>query len=732
VAVTVTQAGHTRSARARLDVRALARRGRGLALIWFIYLLATLALTWPLCTEIGNVIPGKDTDGWQNVWTMWWLKKSLLDLHTSPFYTTYLYHPYGVSLYFHTLDLGAAPISVPLQLFLSPAAAMVVTLLLVTALAGFTAYLLINHLVHNRLAAFAGGVIFAFNPYQFYHLDHGQPNLSTTFWIPLYILFLYRASREGGWWQPLVAGAMLTLVSLADWQFGFYCLLFTAFFALWELWRARRPHALMRVLRAYLVTGLVYAVLVAPIVVGMLHDLLPTNYAVRPYRQVVLHSMDLLTLLLPNPLHPLWGDLAKPLYEHAYNHAIYANVATLSYVAAALAFVALVARRRAAGFWLLMFALFVALSLGPELRWNGATIGQEGTPGPLPYRLYGALPFVDVSRSPGLFMKMGFLMLGIGAAFGLDAVMRHPRVRRWPRGMLITGLLAVALIGAEYCSLPFDAPPIDPTPAFYRQLAATPPNGWGVFDVPSPKQDFPMYDATIHSWPIVGGNPSRDNPHPLYDSSPPIAALDNSPSPLADHDIFAPSDLKTIGEASLTADRVRYVIVHKTHIEDKDRAQVNDALAQIFGDRTPIFEDGQIAVYEVQPPQLLTPVRFGPGWYDVQTLPDSGRPYRWIGDKATLHVYAPVATSATLNFTAHNFAMSYTLQVYVNGALAGTYQIPGGFNTMRVPVQLLGNDNVIDFAVTTPPHSAAELGLGTDQRKVSVGISQLSVEPAGR
>src|SRR4051795_8216259 len=43
------------------------------------YLLATLALTYPLVLHLGTRLPGSFTDGWQNYWNYWWIARALAE-----------------------------------------------------------------------------------------------------------------------------------------------------------------------------------------------------------------------------------------------------------------------------------------------------------------------------------------------------------------------------------------------------------------------------------------------------------------------------------------------------------------------------------------------------------------------------------------------------------------------------------------------------------------------------
>jgi hypothetical protein len=78
--------------------------------------------TWPLVLNLGGsgLAPGVMTeDRAQNLWNLWWVKTALLDLHTNPFVTDYLWYPTPVSLRFHTLNIFNGLVSIPFQPFMT-------------------------------------------------------------------------------------------------------------------------------------------------------------------------------------------------------------------------------------------------------------------------------------------------------------------------------------------------------------------------------------------------------------------------------------------------------------------------------------------------------------------------------------------------------------------------------------------------------------------------------------
>jgi hypothetical protein len=68
------------------------------------YAVLGVVATYPLILHPLSAIPGSD-DAYQFYWNLWWVKRALIDLQTSPYVTRELFAPYGAPLYFHTLNL---------------------------------------------------------------------------------------------------------------------------------------------------------------------------------------------------------------------------------------------------------------------------------------------------------------------------------------------------------------------------------------------------------------------------------------------------------------------------------------------------------------------------------------------------------------------------------------------------------------------------------------------------
>jgi hypothetical protein len=130
------------------------------------YVLVSLVATWPVVLNldskaIGNLFVDRD----QNLWNIWWVKTALLDLHTNPLHSDYLFYPNGVDLYLHAMSLPGNLILLLPYLLLGGVAAYNLLALLGLVLSGYAGFRLAYYLTGNQYGALAAGLIIGFNPW---------------------------------------------------------------------------------------------------------------------------------------------------------------------------------------------------------------------------------------------------------------------------------------------------------------------------------------------------------------------------------------------------------------------------------------------------------------------------------------------------------------------------------------------------------------------------------------
>ncbi len=673
------------------------------------YLALTLIMTYPLAARFTQAIPGDSFDGWQNYWNLWWVRVALLVEHTHPWFTDLLYYPTGVGLLFHTLNGFNGFTFLPVQLAWGLIPAYNTVVVFSFAMGGLGAYLLARYVLGpkaGRLPAFIAGLVFTFSPYHFAHLL-GHMQLISLEWIPFYALYLLRtvdAAASGGPRRGIVRDALLAalflvLVTLCDWYYLMYCLIFTAVLALWLIgsaglraWQERRAQArtlaaarevvavrrlgvawatvmrpwltgaaMVNLAREYrartqvlgalqgigAVAGLwlVWALAMSPWLWPMVQETRQYDFMVPDPAQSRLLSADLLAFVTPQGFHPLWGAWAREQGQKftatISEHTVFAGFTVL---ALALASIALRktshkdTKTQRLGFWLVVLAVFFVLALGPVLHVGGrAALLPGGRELPLPYGVVTqVIPFMEITRSVSRFDTMVMLALGVLAAAGAQGL---ARLGRW--GRVAAGAAAV-LILFEFLPAPYPMSPPD-TPAWYSTLAADPRPG-AVLNLPM-NWDRPGYllYQTVHGKPLTAAYISREDPRTLVDRAPALQHFRHLRP-----DVIA-FDLARQGQGALADLGVRWVVLDRYKMPGGPEREVTEAYAaEVFGGQAPIYTDERLTVYEVQPtaPAGLYVV-LGIGWEPF----DKASGTRAFAGRAPLIVHAPSAGPAVVRIT---------------------------------------------------------------------------------
>jgi hypothetical protein len=152
-------------------------------------------MTYPVISHLDTHVAGDGGDSLQCIWNLWWVKKALLDPKIDLYYTDYMYYPKGSSLKFHTLSLFNSILSIPFQNIFNLLVIYNILFLFHFVLAGYGMFLLVNYLINDKGIAFISGLAYTFCPF---HFSHGLGHLQTMSigWIPFYVLFLFKTSRE--------------------------------------------------------------------------------------------------------------------------------------------------------------------------------------------------------------------------------------------------------------------------------------------------------------------------------------------------------------------------------------------------------------------------------------------------------------------------------------------------------------------------------------------------------
>ncbi|MFN2221582.1 MAG: hypothetical protein ACK2UH_03450, partial [Candidatus Promineifilaceae bacterium] len=560
----------------KLSARRIGRQ----ALIFVLFLALAIVLTWPLASKVATHLPA-GTDSLVHYWNGWMVQRSL-EAGETPYFTTLLFFPHGLSLVYHNFAWLHIAGWLLLEPLLGGVAAYNVVFLLNLAMCGMAMFWLAREVIGDPRLALLAGVVYQAWPHRLTQPSH--PNLMSTWAIPLFILFLVRVVKNRRWQDGLLAGLSLALVGYMRWQLLIGAALVGAIYLLLAL--SRRLDR-----RSALILGL--AGLVAVIALARPLLLLATEMQRNPMDIVAASDessvqTDLLAYITPPGSGTLAGDVTTPLYQRYYADRG-ARSAISPYIGLVTLFLIVVglwkgARRQTLP-WLAMAVVLILLALGPTLRVGGRLFEL-----PMPYDLANFLVVPLLLREPDRFNIFLALPAAMLAALGAQQL-----GRRWGQGRrygaLLVPILAV-LVGLDFLVTPMEVQSMDVSGAYSR--LASEPGEFAVLNVPvDPYKSKPYMQAqTVHGRPIVQGHASR-YPAGTFDF------LENQPwlrSMMQFSDV--PPRQNDIGDQlqGLAQVGIGTIVVHKDMLEPSFVAKWRRYLVM-----KPWYEDDDVLVYTTAP-----------------------------------------------------------------------------------------------------------------------------------
>jgi hypothetical protein len=447
-------------------------------------------------TQISQV-SSDPRDALIQLWNFWWTKRWLLHPLQNPYWTDLLYAPFGTSLAFAPYPLPYSVLSLPFQLLVPGVAGLALAFNAVVfgsfVLAGYGAYRLALHVTGHHRASLIAGLVYAFMP--FHVLNMARLYLLCVEVMPFTVLALIRLWEEPSRRCALGLAIWLALAFYSSLEYALYLVLFAAF---WLVYRtiAERGDIGRPQLLGLLQAGLLFLVLAAPLLVQQLRvsTRLETVPVERGLEEVVHWSPALLAYVTPSRVHPVYGKAMAFAgdYPDPEKWGMRSEV-SLGWVALSLAGFGLARGRRGGRrFWVIAAAVFLVLSLGPQLRASGTWL----TDVPLPYlALYELLPPLRGGRDPTRLVPFVMLLLSVLTAFGAAAILELIRNRR-RQALVFAGLAALVLFEDLVAWAPSRVPPLGPV---YSELAAMPDRAPIIDLTPSLRG---MLAQTLHERPI--------------------------------------------------------------------------------------------------------------------------------------------------------------------------------------------------------------------------------------
>jgi hypothetical protein len=689
------------------------------------FALTAIVSTFPVIFNLNSMVYGvRWVDQDQHLWSLWQTKRALLNFE-NPYETLYLYYPFGTDLYLHALDLYDGIITIPLQILFGILPAYNLIFMISLTLTGYAGWLLCRYISGSNWAAIAGAFAITYNPGHFREVS-GITEFTGLYPIIFIMLFAfklrellskvypYSIQSKVRWYTAGIALFMLFTV-YKSYYLTFYTIFFTFLFGLFILlengskgfkatWRIGQP--LLIGVGLGLAGGL-------PILIGTIRN------ALSPVWEAKIDDYDEFNFSHALDFQKIFKPLAKTLLNPTSNE-IY-NFYYLGISIMLLALIGWIYSRKKGLFWGVSSLIFIILACGPYLRWGDQKLF------PLPYLILDDLPGISFSRDTSHFMLIAAPCLGVLVAFGALAIANgFKSAKVAPRGEAIFSLLVLLVLFIDLIPLPPDVSAYN-FPPIMRQLKNNP--GAAVMDLPFTPHyradEYYMANATQHQRPIFGGYLSRERQDPYF-------LPDN---PFYNFRDFKPAeDIVSPGIAGnevnmLSYFKVGYVIVYKTFpgfvYTDETKSFMLRAMQT-----TPMFEDGDFAVFEVpmlKKEQISGFGYVGLNWEWLEKGPVGFS--RWMRDNGNLIYYATGGGTKKLTFTASSFNQEREFELYLNGARLTTFKVmPDQLQNYSFDLPVQEGRNEILFKNLQPAQSPQELGLGNDPRKLSIAVSKINFQ----
>ena len=481
------------------------------------YALLTAILTYPVAFRLTSHIAGfKGEDNLQWRWFLWWFKHALLTLQTSVADVSILFAPTGGEQPLYMITSLVPALALPLTLVGGPTLSFNLSFLLAFALSGYTAYLLAYYLTRHRLAAFVGGLIFAFFPARFGYATGTFLGQITTYFLPLYMLALLMVARRPTVRRAVWGGVVLACLSLT-WPLhvAYGIMILTLLFTVFQGTTWLRQPETRGSIKYFMVMFALASIIVVGFYVPLLRAFLQGKGDFGVDTVATDFSVDLLAFISPSNYHPIWQPLGLlPAFARRVlvdENDIQERMAYIGLIPTILVGLGLLKFGRRLWFWLTTALVTAILSLGPLLKFNGGgpfQIDIEGYVGHivLPYALVASFPIIRWSDVLGRFNVTTMLCVAVMAAYGLSFLINRFKLRA--QLALVGGLAALILL--EFLTIfPFPTE-IDTVPPFYAALgqeAETSPQM--IVDLPlggsRVYNNYSMHYQTIHHQPLAGG-----------------------------------------------------------------------------------------------------------------------------------------------------------------------------------------------------------------------------------
>lgn len=579
-------------------------------LVSIFYLAVALIMFYPITLHMNTLIPGTGADPYEQLWSIWWVKYAVFNLHTSVYHTNLLFWPIGSNLAFSTIAPLNGIESAPFQIF-GTVFAYNIIFFIGFVLSGISMFILAEYLTKNTYAAIIAGFIFTFSAF---HLAQAYELVFINIcWAPLFLYFFLRLTDDKGNRYMNIIGmsasfALSTLMGVIE-QTIMIFLLLILMLILYTFDKATRKKIFsMKFAKSMTIFFVLAFIIGAWNFIPLINAVLQPGGlgVVNNYNRIIydeLWSTNPIAYFTPGYYNAIFYNAVNSsgLYQFVYYPDAHERAAYIGVTVLVLMFFAIIRDKRKMFPWAVGAFVFAWLAVGPAFGL---------------YVVYHAIPGLNVIREPGRFNMITTMFIAILAAYGtkliFDYINEHYTTRKQRRKMTYLVLaIILALMFIENNTLQIGNSPrlttnIAFSPIYYK--IANMSGNFSILELPiipygaSEPWTYPgeaTLDTSITHKPLVGGYVSRVN-------STLASILTNIPiatqtfnllmNGTANYTIQTNKSYENRTISILKSYNTKFVIVQKAAFNQQELAEVESNLENTFGN--PIYNDNTTMAFD--------------------------------------------------------------------------------------------------------------------------------------
>ncbi|VVB91316.1 Uncharacterised protein [uncultured archaeon] len=405
-----------------------------------ILIIITVLFTYPIAFNMTSSFYGYPGDPLGTIWWIWWFKRSILELNTSPLFSPIVGAPDGI--YRPLVTPIISLLSLPFAALYGEVFSYNFLILSSFVLSGIGMYSLAFYLIKNEYASLISSVIFAFSPYHVAHaMDHWE--LAQIQWIPFCLLYMFKLDKDRNYKNAVIFGIFFIVVMFSNWYYTLFTLLLIITYFLYRAFTSKLFHIRNFIqcfnVKNLKIVGIIFFIVGIPTLTVYYYFVEPALFSFqqivpeRDIYELLVYSAKPWDLFLPPVYHPIFGRYVQEfVLLHLYGSNPVEQILYIGFAPFILAIYAVFKfinnKKSGEHQVVVIFTLFALLSLGfmmpPYLP-----IGNLKIPISLSYLLHMIAPsFRVISRFDLILMLSVSMLAGIGTKYLLEEKLKTMKI----------------------------------------------------------------------------------------------------------------------------------------------------------------------------------------------------------------------------------------------------------------------------------------------------------------